>query len=442
MNRGLQMSSESTVSASVVIDKQKPDRKLFYGWWIVVVTAIGLFMSYGAIVSFTFGVFSNPLAREFGWGRTEISLAYSLSLTVYCVATPVIGRFIDRVGARVIILPSALIFGLSLISFQLLSGSLWQFYAIYIVLGLVGGGNSLVPYSGVLSHWFDKKRGLALGLAAIGVGASTFVMPSLAHGLISLAGWRGAYTLLGILVIVVTIPVVGIFLVDRPQMMGLLPDGDRGHPQVQDSQPRELQGLSSGEALRTRTFWLLWLAFFLIGISVVGCLIHLVPMLTDRGVSANTAAAATSVLGGAVILGRVVTGYLLDRLFAAHVALIFFTGAAAGMALLWSGMSGIWAFVAALFVGIGIGAENDLIAYVVSRYFGLKSYAEIYSYVLISFALGGVIGPLMMGLGFDRTGSYETVLAIFLLSTVLGAGLLTRLGPYRFRQSSAEPVTV
>lgn len=437
MNPGLQMSSESTLSPSVVIDKQKPDRKLFYGWWIVVVAAIGLFMSYGAIVSFTFGVFSNPLAREFGWGRTEISLAYSLSLMVYCVATPVIGRFIDRVGARKIIIPSALIFGLSLISFQLLSGSLWQFYAIYIVLGLVGGGNSLVPYSGVLSHWFDRKRGLALGLAAIGVGASTFVMPSLAHGLISLAGWRGAYTLLGILVIVVTIPVVGIFLVDRPQMMGLLPDGDRAQTQAQDSQPRELQGLRSGEALRTGTFWLLWIAFFLIGISVVGCLIHLVPMLTDRGVSANTAALATSVLGGAVILGRVVTGYLLDRLFASHVAFIFFTGAAVGMALLWSGMGDIWVFVAALFVGIGIGAENDLIAYAVSRYFGLKSYAEIYSYVLISFALGGVIGPLMMGFGFDRTGSYETVLAVFLLATLVGAGLLTRLGPYRFRQASA-----
>lgn len=441
MNPGLEMSSESTLSTSVVIDKQKPDRKLFYGWWIVLVAAIGLFMSYGAIVSFTFGVFSNPLAREFGWGRTEISLAYSLSLAVYCVATPVIGRFIDRVGARKIIIPSALVFGLSLISFQLLSGSLWQFYVIYIVLGLVGGGNSLVPYSGVLSHWFDRKRGLALGLAAIGVGASTFVMPALAHGLISLAGWRGAYTLLGILVIVVTIPVVGIFLVDRPQMMGLLPDGDQAQT-LQESQPREVQGLSSGEALRTPTFWLLWIAFFLIGISVVGCLIHLVPMLTDRGVSANAAALATSVLGGAVILGRVVTGYLLDRLFAAHVAFIFFTGAAAGMALLWSGMSGIWVFVAALFVGIGIGAENDLIAYAVSRYFGLKSYAEIYSYVLISFALGGVVGPLMMGFGFDRTGSYQTVLAIFFISTVVGAVLLTRLGPYRFRQASADPATV
>jgi hypothetical protein len=113
-----------------------------------VVAGIGLFMGYGAVISFTFGVFSNPLAKEFNWSRTEISLAYSLSLIVYCLATPLLGRLIDRVGARKIILPSVLIFGLCLISFQLLAGNLWHFYTIYIVMGLVGGGNSLVPYSG------------------------------------------------------------------------------------------------------------------------------------------------------------------------------------------------------------------------------------------------------------------------------------------------------
>jgi MFS family permease len=267
-------------------------------------------------------------------------------------------------------------------------------------------------------------------------------MPSLAHSLISFAGWRGAYTILGILVIVVTIPVVGFFLVEKPQMMGLVPDGDEVRTQITDLHRPEIHGLSGGEALRTGTFWLLFVAFFLIGISVVGCLIHLVPMLTDRGVSSRTAALATSVLGGAVILGRIVSGYLLDRYFASYVAFIFFIGAAIGVVLLWSGMIGMWAFVAAFFLGIGMGAENDIIAYVVSRYFGLKSYAEIYGYVLISFALGGVVGPLMMGIGFDRTGSYGTVLAIFLFSTLVGAGLMTRLGPYRFWQPSLEPFTV
>lgn len=412
--------------------------KIFYGWWIVLVSAVGMFMGYGAIISFTFGVFSNPVAQEFGWTRTQVSLAYSLSLLVYCVATPVLGRHIDRIGARKIILPSILVFGLCLISFQILAGNLWHFYAIYILMGLAGGGNSLVPYAGVISHWFDKRRGLALGLAAIGVGLSTFVMPSLAHALIAAAGWRGAYTILGLMVIAVTIPVVGFFLVEKPQLMGLLPDGaaaplhqvqtDREHP----------QGMTSLEALRTGTFWLLFVSFLLIGISVVGCLIHLVPMLTDRGISARTAAFATSVLGGAVILGRILSGYLLDRLFAAYVATVFFLGAAGGILVLWIGSGGPWVFVAAFLIGMGMGAENDIIAYVVSRYFGLRAYSEIYGYVLISFAMGGIIGPFMMGVGFDQTGSYRLILGVFLVATVTGALMMTRLGPYRVWKPAPE----
>ncbi|CAN5688411.1 MFS transporter [soil metagenome] len=413
--------------------------KVFYGWWIVVVTGIGLFMGYGAVISFTFGVFSNPLSQEFRWSRTETSLAYSLSLIVYCLTTPFIGRLVDRIGARKVIVPSVLVFGLCLISFNFLSGSLWHFYLIYIVMGLFGGGSSLVPYSGVISHWFDKRRGLALGLAAVGVGLSTFLMPSLAYGLTAAAGWRGAYTILGLMVMVVTVPVVGLFLVDKPQLMGLLPDGDVvAHQGPEPVRVVEVQGMTSGEAVRTGTFWLLFVAFLLIGISIVGCLIHLVPMLIDRGVSAQTAAFATSVLGGAVILGRVASGYLLDRLFAAYVAFVFFCGAALGIVLLWSGLGGIWAFVAAFLIGMGMGAENDIIAYVVSRYFGLRAYAEIYGYVLISFALGGVVGPLMMGIGFDRTGSYRVVLGVFLFATLLGAALMTRLGPYRLWKSSAQ----
>jgi MFS family permease len=417
--------------------------KIFYGWWIVVVTGIGLFMGYGAVISFTFGVFSNPLSQEFRWSRTETSLAYSLSLIVYCLATPLIGRLVDRIGARKVIVPSVLIFGLCLISFNFLSGSLWHFYIIYIVMGLVGGGSSLVPYSGVISHWFDKRRGLALGLAAIGVGLSTFLMPSLAYGLTAATGWRGAYTILGLMVMVVTVPVVGLFLVDKPQIMGLLPDGDVvAHQGPERERVVEAQGMTSGEALRTGTFWLLFVAFLLIGISVVGCLIHLVPMLTDRGVSAQTAAFATSVLGGAVILGRVASGYLLDRLFTSYVAVIFFFGAAIGILFLWSGAGGAWAFVAAFLIGMGMGAENDIIAYAVSRYFGLRAYAEIYGYVLISFALGGVVGPLLLGIGFDRTGSYGTVLGVFLLATLLGAALMTRLGPYQLWKTSAQVAAV
>jgi MFS family permease len=154
-------------------------------------------------------------------------------------------------------------------------------------------------------------------------------------------------------------------------------------------------------------------------------------MLTDRGGSSQAAALAASLLGGAVIPGRVASGYLVDRFFAPYVAVCFFCSAGLGILLFWSGMAGSMMFVAAFLVGLGMGAEGELIAYLVSRYFGLLAFSEIYAYALISFTLGGIIGPLLMGVGFDRTGSYRLVLGAFVLATLMGACLMALLGPYR-----------
>jgi MFS family permease len=317
-----------------------------------------------------------------------------------------------------------------------LTASLLQFFVVYIYLGLVGGGSAAVPYSSVISHWFDRKRGLALGLAMVGVGLSTFIMPSLSHTLIGAFGWRSAYVLLGLAVMVVTIP-VGFFLKERPEMMGLSPDG--GDVAAKGMGNSSKEGMNGREALRDSTFWLLFGAVFLVAMSVIGCLIHLVPMLTDRGISAQSAAFATSLLGGAVIPGRVGSGYLLDRVHASYVAACFFSAAAVGILILLSGMSGFTVFVAAALVGLGMGAEGELIAYLVGRYFGLLSFSEVYGYALISFTLGGIVGPLVMGIVFDATGSYRFALGLFLLATIAGTGLMTRLGPYRVWQSLPEP---
>src|SRR6266480_5447559 len=134
---------------------KRKGRKVFYGWWVVLAAAVGLSISYGPIIVYTFGVFFKSVSQEFNWSRAETSLAFSLSLVVMCVAMPLIGRLIDRFGARKVIVPSALIFGLSLMSFSFFSVSLWHFYAVYLVIGIVGGGTTPVPYNSVLSHWFD-----------------------------------------------------------------------------------------------------------------------------------------------------------------------------------------------------------------------------------------------------------------------------------------------
>ena len=428
--------------------QQKPTKmfhRMFHGWWIVVVAGIGLFMGYGPIVSFTFGIFLKPLSTEFGWSRAQLSLAFSLSLLVLSFALPVIGRLVDRFGARTVIVPSVVLFGLGLVSFSLMSASLWHLYGLYLLMGLVGAGTAPIPYSNVISHWFDRKRGLALGVSMVGLGLGTFIMPSLAQVLIDSIGWRQAYVFFGLMVMIVAIPTVGLFLKETPQLLGLEPDGQISSPDTTQAKNKKEQnsgpgGLSFQQARQTSTFWLLIGVFFLMSASVHGCLIHLVPLLTDRGVSAQNAALATSLLGGALLFGRVGAGYLLDRFFAGIVASCFFCGATLGLLLLWGGVSGSVAFVAAFLVGLGMGAEGDIIAYLVSRYFGLRSFGEIYGYTFAAFTFGGVIGPLLMGVGFDSTGSYQLVLGVFVIATLIAVSLMNRLGPYQEWTVAGEPV--
>src|SRR5262249_19277741 len=196
------------------------------------------------------------------------------------------------------------------------------------------------------------------------------------------------------------------------------------------------------EAWHTGTFWLMVSAFFLISVSFHGYIIHLVPLLTDRGLSAQSATLTVSLAGGAALLGRVGIGYLLDRFFAPYVAVGFFCGFGVGLSLLWSGAVGGLVVVAVVLVGLGLGAELDVMPYAVSRYFGLRAFGEIYSYTFAIFTLGGVVGPPLMGAGFDATGSYSLVLATLVVAALTAAGLMTRLGPYRVWEAGTEPIAV
>jgi MFS family permease len=414
--------------------------KVFYGWWVVLASGVGLAMHIGPIIVATFGVFLKPLSQEFGWNRAQISLAFSLATLGATVAVPLVGRLVDRFGARRVILPAVLLFGLSVLALSFLSAHLWHFYAIYLFMGVVGSGTTPVPYAKVISRWFDRKRGLALGLAVAGSALGGTLMPSVAQALIVAVGWRQAYVLLALMAMGVAIPVVGLLLKETPQMMGLKPDGETvGQAEVSKQRGQE-GGLSFQEARHTGTFWLLGGAFFLMSVSFHGYIIHLVPLLTDRGLSAQSAALTASLAGGAALIGRVGIGYLLDRFFAPSVAVWFFCGFALGIFLLWSGAVGGLVFVAVVLVGLGLGAELDVMPYVVSRYFGLRAFGEIYSYTFAIFTLGGVVGPLLMGTGFDATGSYSLVLPLFVGAALTAAGLMSRLGPYRVWEADVEPV--
>ncbi len=264
--------------------------RVFYGWWVVLTAALGLglFLGSAPIIAFSFGVFLKSLSQEFHSGRTVISLAFTFHNLMGAISAPLAGRLVDGYGARKVILPCTVMFGLILLSSKACSGKIWQLYVFYLALGLVGGGISPVPYGTVVSNWFDRRRGLALGLMMFGLGFGALIIPSVAQRLIAKFGWRAAYATLGSAALLVSLPLVGAFLKGTPDKMGLLPDGAT-HSYAALRNEGEVQGVSWREAWHRRTFWLMLCAFVLAAASVHGCLIHLAAMLIDRGSSAQTA---------------------------------------------------------------------------------------------------------------------------------------------------------
>ena len=404
---------------------------LFYGWWIVCVSAVGLFLG-APLMVFSFSVFFKSLVADFHASRAAVSFAFSLFNTVSALLIPCIGMLIDRFGAKRVILPSTFLYGIGLCSALWVGSALWQLYLLFTVLGVaMASGPAPVPFGVVISHWFNRRRGIALGLSMMGIGVGSVVVPILAQHLITLFGWRTAFAIFGGAVLLLPLPILAAFLQNDPAQRGLQPDGDRKN-QLSPSQPQDKQGLTWNEIWHTPAFWTLICIFSLLGVSVHGAALHMSAIFTDRGVTAERAAIATSLLGAAVIVGRLSSGYLLDRLFAPRVAILFYGATALGIAILSAGTSGPLALAAAFLVGLGMGAEVESMAYMITRYFGLLAFGTAYGLCFGAFMLSGAAGVFLMGAGYDRFHSYTVSLAGLCGAMVLALILLTRLGPYRY----------
>jgi MFS family permease len=409
---------------------------IFYGWRVVLVSALGLFWGI-PIAVYSFSVFFKPLMQEFHAGRAAVSLGFTVQLLVGALSAAPAGWLIDRFGPRRVIMTGTAIFGLILIANRLFSGSLTRLYFFYVLLGLSIHGVGPIPYGTVVSHWFDRIRGLALGLTMLGIGLGAVVMPTVAQTLIARFGWNTAYSILGASVLLICWPTVACFLKEKPEDLGLVCDGATVTTYLPHNKGVR-HGFTAREAWRSRDFWIMVCAFILVSASVQGCVVHMAAMLSDKGLSPHSAVLGSSLIGAAVLIGRTGTGYLLDRFLASRLAAIFFGGSAMGVAVLWLANSQLM-LGGAFLVGLGLGAEVDIIAYITSRYFGLLDFGKVYSSALAAFALAGALGPLVMGAGFDRTGSYRDPLILFFVAAAIAAALMTRLGPYRFGAPQTVP---
>ena len=386
------------------------------GWLVVLAAYFGAMVSFGSLLVFTFGTFIKPLSTEFGWSRESISAAFGIGAMTVAVASPLLGRLLDRYGPRMVILPCMTIFGLAFASLGLLTASLTQLYATFFVLGAVGNGTTQMGYSRAVSTWFDERRGLALALVMAGVGTGAMVFPPIAQGLITAYGWRVAYFVLGGAVLLFGIPLTALFVRERTHA---------------DSRTEiAADGASVIDAVRSRVFWILIAVLFLVSVSTNGAIAHLTPLLTDRGVAAGIAALAASALGLASLAGRLATGTLLDRFFGPRIAMCLFAASAAGIMLLARAGSAHAGVAAAVLIGIGVGAEADITPYLLTRYFGLRSFSTLYGLTWTAYAIAGATGPILMGKVFDATGSYTVLLLALAVAVLTSVVLLTALPRY------------
>jgi MFS family permease len=391
------------------------------GWLVVAASSVGLFLHFGSLLVNAFGVMLTTLCDEFHWSRGQVSLAFTLATLTAMLTMPLTGWLADRFGARRPILVCSALFGSLYALLALLTPHLWHLYVLFLLLGLVGPGTSAVPHASLISRWFTERRGLALGFAMCGTAVGGGVWPSATQGLLDRFGWRNAYALSGGAVLLVAVPLMLLLLKEPAKTT---------YASEQNFSDVQVDGLTRKEALRGSLLWLLLGAFFIIYASIHACMIHLPALLKDRGMTPAGAALAASLLGVAGMVGRLGTGYLLDLLPAARVPTLAFSIVAAGIFLLFAGATGVSAYLAAMLIGLGYGAESATIPYLVSHYFGLRSFGEIYSYLFITVPLGGALGPLLMGVAFDRTGSYQLVLLLCGIATLGAALMLLRLKKY------------
>jgi MFS family permease len=379
-----------------------------------------------SVIFYTHGIFAVPIANTTGWLRSEVQFAFTLLSLMAVLTAPAVGWMIDRVGARRVALWAIPAFFAGFALLSLTGGSLPGYYAAFAAMAVLGAGTLPVTWTTVVNQWFHRNRGIALGIALTGTGIAATLAPAYAGWLIVSQGWQMAYFWLALTTTIIAMPVVAL-LFRSPQ----------ADPRHEASTSTELlashldAGLSFSEAFRSYRLWVLCLGIFLVGGSVSGLITSFVAMLTDRGFTLAEAAGYASIIGFSVICGRLGAGLLVDRLWAPAVAAVLLSfPAAAALALDMAPLTPVLAGLCAALIGLGAGAELDLLAFLTSRYFGLRRYGSIYALTFVFFSVSAGLAPTAFGLVYDGSGNYSLALRFAATACALGALAMLTLGTY------------
>ena len=396
--------------------------------------AAALGFSVAIIHFYSFGLFMKPLQAEFGWSRSQISGALMIVSVMGVLGAPFVGMLIDRWGSRRVGLPGVVAYTGAFALLALSGPSIWSFWAGFLLLALsITAITATVWTAAVAARFAIGQRGLAIALALCGSCLGMLVAPLVADRLIAGYGWRTGYVGLAVLFAALSLPMILFYFHDvRTPRPAAAPE--------QVLPISGAIGIGPREAFRSIRFWSLVLVALIASVATLALVTHLVPLVTDAGIATSVAAAAASTIGITSTIGRVLEGLLLDRFKGPAIGAVSqLVPVLACLLILFVPPSAGWAFAIALILGTAVGSEVNILAYLTSRYFGVRHYGVLFGIVYSMVIVGGGLGPLLAGTIFDRTGNYDLLAWAVIPLCVACALLILMLGPYPEQDESETP---
>lgn len=387
------------------------------GWKMLVAAGFGVGLASAPVYSL--GVFMAPLTHVFGWNRAQISGAITIMSVIVTLTSPGIGRLLDRWGARRISLLGTAVMCSAVASLALVGHSIWSYWAVWCVLAIGVAFASPLVWLMAVSNRFSARRGLMLSLALCGSNLTGAFAPILSEMILENFGWRAAYAGLGAFLFITCFPLAYWFFYDSHDLSHRV-DVDTIERAKLEAQLAT--GAEVRQAILSANFWRLSTAFFLAGLGITAFVVHLVPMLTDVGISPLRAVSAESALSLAAIVGRLVAGLVMDRWFAPRVAAaVLAFPIVASLILIRPHSTYADGIIAASLIGLSIGAEFNMVAFLAAKYFGMRNFGAIHGLLYATFTAGAVIGPPLIGLLYLIHGNYslsfETLAGTFMLAS-------------------------
>jgi MFS family permease len=371
---------------------------------------VGSATGVSALLMYTNGLFVGGLTHDYGLTRVQFGLGVLLVTMALAAANPLVGWLVDRFGAKWLSVAGLLLLSLGFASLGAFIASVNSYFLLQVMVALAGAASGPIAYSKIVNETFSRHRGIALGITMTGIGvAAAFIPPALAN-VIADSGWRSGYYTLAM------VPLVGAVLTAV-----LLPSR---HALGVRKSAVQVDAMKGVDWVRTPVFWMLAGTFAMMSVSFMGLLPHFVPMLGDAGVDPRAAGKLAGQIGLAVIASRMLVGLALDRIFAPRIAIAISLVAAAGI-LVFFFLGAEYAWVTAIAIGLALGAELDLMGFLIARYFGLAQFGKIYGWLYFAFIFASGIGPLWVGAVRDTTGNYSIALVASAIGLLLScAGFL------------------